>query len=138
MANLIIEGKEYGQHMFMVPIRSLEDHSLLPGVEAGDIGTKHGNEVKDHGYAIFTKVKIPRTNMLMKFQTLDSNGNYSKQGNPKLLYLFLLRGRASIVNLSYINLMRAITITLRYLSYRKQFGNNPDGSERIVLDYQLV
>jgi acyl-CoA oxidase len=42
MARLITAGKDYGPHAFVVPIRSMEDHTLLPGVMAGDIGPKMG------------------------------------------------------------------------------------------------
>ena len=114
--------------MFLVPIRSQEDHTLLPGIEAGDVGTKHGTPVKDHGYGIFSNVKIPRSNMLMQFQRVDRDGSYSKQGNPKIIYLFLLRGRVYIAHLSLLNIKKALTVSLRYLSYRKQFNTNPDGS----------
>lgn len=39
-AALLIDGKNYGIHPFMVQIRSLEDHTPLPGVTVGDIGPK--------------------------------------------------------------------------------------------------
>lgn len=42
MARLKTAGKDYGPHAFVVPIRSMEDHTLLPGVMAGDIGPKFG------------------------------------------------------------------------------------------------
>ena len=71
MAKLIVKGKNHGQHFFLVPFRSQEDHSLLPGVETGDLGPKHGWPMKDNGYAVFTHFRIPRTNMLMRFQELD-------------------------------------------------------------------
>ena len=97
MAKLIVDGKNYGQHFFLVPLRSPEDHSLLPGVETGDIGPKHGFIMKDNGYAIFTNVRIPRTNMLMRFQELDSEGNYRKKGNPKIIYIQIFTGRIILI-----------------------------------------
>nr|CAB3466674.1 unnamed protein product [Digitaria exilis] len=42
-ARLITEGKDYGIHGFIVQLRSLEDHSPLPGVTLGDIGGKFGS-----------------------------------------------------------------------------------------------
>jgi len=39
-AQLLLDGKIYGVHAFIVPIRSLEDHSPLPGITVGDIGPK--------------------------------------------------------------------------------------------------
>lgn len=42
-ARLFIDGKEYGAHVFVIPLRSLEDHRPFPGVEIGDIGPKAFN-----------------------------------------------------------------------------------------------
>ena len=39
---LIIRGKDYGIHAFLVQIRSYKDHTPLLGIEVGDIGTKFG------------------------------------------------------------------------------------------------
>ena len=39
-ARLIIDGKDFGAHGFIVPIRSLKDHRPFPGVKVGDIGPK--------------------------------------------------------------------------------------------------
>ena len=38
MARLILQGKDEGVMPFIVQLRSLEDHSVLPGLEIGDIG----------------------------------------------------------------------------------------------------
>ena len=42
IARLIVSENDYGPQCFIVPLRSLEDHTPLPGVEVGDIGLKHG------------------------------------------------------------------------------------------------
>lgn len=76
--------------------------------------------------------------MLMGFQELDSQGNYKKRGNPKVLYMALLNGRFGIIRSCYYSLGKGLTIALRYAAYRTQFKTNKDGSERKVLDYQLV
>ena len=36
-------------HVFMVQLRD-EDHKLLPGIEAGDVGPKLGDNAIDTGY----------------------------------------------------------------------------------------
>ena len=138
MAKLLVQGRNLGQHMFIVPIRSLEDHSVLPGIELGDIGPKLGFHLKDNGFAIFKGVRIPRANMLSGYQELTRDGLYRKKGNPKLLYISLLNGRFSIVRMSHEFLGKALTISLRYCAFRRQFKTAPDGGERKVLDYQLV
>lgn len=72
------EGIDRGIHNFLVPLRSMEDHKLLPGVETGDIGPKIGYNNMDNGYARFSGVKIPRRNMAMRFAKVDEEGRYSK------------------------------------------------------------
>lgn len=42
MAQLIIKGKNYGPHTFVVPVRDLQTHEPLEGVFVGDIGPKFG------------------------------------------------------------------------------------------------
>lgn len=80
-AQLIIDGKIYGLHVFLVPIRDPVTFKTLPGVEAGDIGPKLGFNTKDNGYAIFKNMLIPRRNMLMKFHIVSKEGKYSLQGD---------------------------------------------------------
>ena len=82
MARLLVKGRHLGQHMFIVPLRSLADHSVLPGVELGDIGSKYGYHLKVNGFAVFTDVRIPRENMLSGYQELTREGEYCKKGNP--------------------------------------------------------
>lgn len=55
---LIINNKNYGAQAFMVPIRDMETHKLLPGCEAGDIGPKIGYSIKDNGYLRMKNVLI--------------------------------------------------------------------------------
>ena len=47
-AQLIIDGKEYGVHVFMVQIRD-ENHIPLHGIEIGDLGKKIGDDTNDTG-----------------------------------------------------------------------------------------
>lgn len=42
MAQLIIEGKSYGPHPFVVQIRDLKTHEPLENIHVGDIGPKFG------------------------------------------------------------------------------------------------
>ena len=72
-AQLIIKGKKYGLHAFLVPIRD-DDGKLLPGVEAGDIGPKYGFNTKDNGYLCLKNYPIPRRYMLMKYSKVSKSG----------------------------------------------------------------
>jgi alkylation response protein AidB-like acyl-CoA dehydrogenase len=67
--------------VFLVPVRDPKTLTTLKGVEAGDIGPKITFQNKDNGYAIFTNVRIPRRNMLMKYHVVSKEGVYSLQGN---------------------------------------------------------
>jgi acyl-CoA oxidase len=66
-AQLVIAGKRYGIHHFIVPIRDMETNRLLTGVKAGDIGPKIGYNTKDNGFMRLSNVSIPRENMLMRY-----------------------------------------------------------------------
>lgn len=54
------DGKDRGVHNFLVPLRDMTTHKLLPGVTTGDIGPKIGYNNMDNGYAFFKNVVIPR------------------------------------------------------------------------------
>ena len=53
---MIIDGKNYGLHAFLVPIRDPKTFKTLPGIEAGDIGPKQGFNTKDNGFARFDNI----------------------------------------------------------------------------------
>jgi acyl-CoA oxidase len=79
-AQLILHGKGHGPHLFFVPLRSMEDHSVLPGVVCGDIGPKVYGAYSfiDNGWIRFDHVRIPRDNMLMKNAKVTKEGQYIK------------------------------------------------------------
>jgi hypothetical protein len=64
---------------FIVQLRSLEDHSPLPGVTLGDIGGKFGSGAynsMDNGVLQFDHVRIPRDQMLMRFVHFDRHTSF--------------------------------------------------------------
>ena len=88
-ARMMIRVKSYNVHSFLVPIRSLEDHTALPGVEVGDIGTKLGYATVDNGYLSFNKCRIPRENHLARLAHVDAKGNFETRGDPRALYIIM-------------------------------------------------
>ena len=44
MANLVVSGKDYGPHAFVVQIRDDSNHRLNAGIVIGDCGPKYGYE----------------------------------------------------------------------------------------------
>ena len=120
MARLIIKGHDHGPHAFIVQLRSLEDHTALPGIELGDIGLKLAYNDTDNGYARFDHVRIPRTNMPMGNAQVLNDGTYIKPRHDKLAYGTMLRTRNSIAHVVSFQLAQAVTIATRYSFVRRQ------------------
>ncbi|OZJ06922.1 hypothetical protein BZG36_00152 [Bifiguratus adelaidae] len=137
-AKLIIDGKDYGTHPFLVPIRDKETHQTLPGVEIMDIGPKVGANAMDNGYMLLKQVRIPRTNMLMRYARVSREGVYSKPIHNKLAYGAMTLVRVRIVENAANALSRAVTIGTRYCAVRRQGGGQGASGELAVLDYPSV
>ncbi|KAL9934189.1 hypothetical protein V8E36_006645 [Tilletia maclaganii] len=140
-AQLIIEGKSLGPHLFFVPLRNLQTGELFPGVSAGDIGPKAYGAFGglDNGWARFDHYKIPRGNMFAKHSQVTKDGEYIKPPSAKMSYLGMLFIRAQMIDRTGWMLSRGITIAVRYSSVRRQF-RDPDSSstadnERAVISY---
>ena len=67
MAQMIIDGVNYGPHAFVVPIREAVGGRPLPNILIGDCGKKQGLEGIDNGFIIFHNIRIPRKNLLNRF-----------------------------------------------------------------------
>ncbi|KAI7753238.1 hypothetical protein M8C21_006017 [Ambrosia artemisiifolia] len=139
-ARLIIDGHFYGVHGFIVQLRSLEDHSPLPGITLGDIGMKFGHgtyNTMDNGVARFDRVRIPRDQMLMRVSQVTKEGKYMKSNVPRQLgYATMVSVRQTIVSDASKALSRAVCIATRYSAIRRQFGSRDGGPETQVLDYK--
>ncbi|GAA6011611.1 hypothetical protein JCM10207_002678 [Rhodosporidiobolus poonsookiae] len=140
-ARLILNGKDYGPHLFICQLRSLDDHNLMPGIEAGEIGPKvHGGGGSvDNGWARFTHVRVPRKNMLSRFARVspEDGGKYVKPPHAKLSYGSMVYIRAQMISSLAWRLAKAVTISTRYLHQRRQFGEE-GADERQVITYPSV
>ncbi|KAF9354797.1 hypothetical protein BGX34_010817 [Mortierella sp. NVP85] len=122
MARLITAGKDHGPHAFVVPIRSMEDHTLLPGVMAGDIGPKMGFNTTDNGCMWFNHYRVPRISLLAKYSSIKpGSGEYITPPNAKLSYGTMVLIRASLIGGARRGIARAVTIATRYSAIRRQF-----------------
>ncbi|KAF9437421.1 hypothetical protein BGZ76_000792 [Entomortierella beljakovae] len=145
MARLITAGKDYGPHALVVPIRSMENHTLLPGVMAGDIGPKFGFNTTDNGCMWFDHYRVPRISLLAKYSSIKpGSGEYIKPPNAKLSYGTMVLIRASLVGSARNGLAKAICIATRYSAVRCQFVDKDSprkiGSkvvETAVIDYSM-
>lgn len=142
MANLIIKGKSYGMHPFLVHLRSLKDHTLLPGRRIMEMGCKLGAPAMDNGYICFDSVRIPRGNLLQRFQTVSKDGVYEKRNAAAQV---MTRGTMTLVRVGLCeiaahHLARAATIAIRYGVVRRQgtSATQPAQLEPKILDYASV
>ncbi|KAI8977142.1 hypothetical protein BDF20DRAFT_913512 [Mycotypha africana] len=144
-AQLILNGKSHGPHLFIVPIRSPVDLKPCKGVIVGDIGPKAygGFSTTDNGFALFDHVRIPRDNMLMKFAKVTRNGQYIPPVHDKLSYGSMVKLRVDIVHNAGWLLGKACTIATRYCTVRRQFHpltqkERGKGLEAQVISYSSV
>ncbi|GAA5987487.1 hypothetical protein JCM5350_003098 [Sporobolomyces pararoseus] len=146
-ARLILNGKDMGPHLFIVNLRSEKDHSLMPGIQAGEIGPKIHNAMGslDNGWARFDHVRIPRSHMLSRFAQVTEDGQYVKPPHSKVSYGGMLFIRAQMISSLSWRMAKAVTISLRYLNMRRQFadpdlkpGDEGFGQEKQVISYPGV
>lgn len=104
LANLYIDNEYKGLEAFLVPIRDMDTHEPLPGIQVGDIGPKMGLLGSDNGYLFLKNVRIPRKNMLMKYSEVNRNGQYSQHGDPKANYGAMTLLRSGFVRVSALGL----------------------------------
>lgn len=135
-ANLIVNGKNYGVKPFVVQLRDPETFDLLPGINIGDCGMKMGRNEIDNGWIKFTYVRVPRTNMLMKYTQVKRDGSVTEPPMSQLAYGALLFGRTSIIRESAEMAKKALVIAIRYACVRRQFGTSGGGKETQIMDYK--
>nr|XP_054360633.1 peroxisomal acyl-coenzyme A oxidase 2 isoform X3 [Mirounga angustirostris] len=136
-AQLICSGARQGMHAFIVPIRSLQDHTPLPGVTVGDIGPKMGFDHTDHGFLRLDHVRVPRENMLSRFAQVLPDGTYVKLGTLQTNYFSMVVLRVDLLLGEIIPLLqKACVIAIRYSVIRCQSSIRPSDPEAKILDYQ--
>ncbi|VDP21223.1 unnamed protein product [Heligmosomoides polygyrus] len=135
VACLIVNGKNYGPHNFVVPLRDAETHMPLPGVTIGDIGPKMAYNGVDNGFLGFEQFRIPRMNMLMKHVKVSlPNSKYTRPPHAKVGYSAMVHVRAHMIATQAMFLAQALTTAIRYSAVRRQ-GEISNGEVKI-LEYQ--
>ncbi|KAI9259492.1 acyl-CoA dehydrogenase/oxidase C-terminal [Phascolomyces articulosus] len=141
MARLILNGKDFGPHPFCVQIRSLEDHTPLPGITVGDLGPKFGFNSVDNGFIMFDHYRVPHISFLAKYsQVKPGSGEYVKPPNAKLSYGTMVWVRANIVLGVRMAIAKAATVAVRYSAVRKQFVDaaNPRKWDNQVIETPVI
>ncbi|MGY6498463.1 MAG: acyl-CoA dehydrogenase family protein [Microcella sp.] len=138
-AQLITRGVNHGVHAFYVPIRD-DNGDFLPGIGGEDDGLKGGLNGIDNGRLHFTQVRVPRTNLLNRYGSVDENGVYSSPIESPGRRFFtmlgtLVQGRISLDGACTVASKLALTIAIRYGTERRQFTAATD-DEVVLMDYQ--
>uniref|UniRef100_A0A8C9A5C1 Acyl-coenzyme A oxidase n=1 Tax=Prolemur simus TaxID=1328070 RepID=A0A8C9A5C1_PROSS len=137
LAQLICSGARRGMHGFIVPIRSLQDHTPLPGITVGDIGPKMNFDQLDNGFLRLDHVRVPRENMLNRFAQVLPDGTYIKLGTEQSNYLSMVVTRVEILLGEILpHLQKACVVAVRYSVIRRQSRLRPSDPEAKILDYQ--
>ncbi|EDW02147.1 probable peroxisomal acyl-coenzyme A oxidase 1 [Drosophila grimshawi] len=135
VAQLYISGKHKGIQMFIVPLRDADTHMPLPGVDVGEVGKKLGMAAVNLGFLGLKNVRIPRTNMLMKYAKVDRDGTFTASPASRVNYLTMVYTRCLIVNLNSTLLLQAATIATRYSAVRRQSPIEPNEPEPQIIDH---
>lgn len=117
-AQTIVKGKNEGVNSFIVQIRE-KDMSLSPGVFIEDMGFKVALNGIDNGRIIFTNVRIPRENMLNKYNDVLPDGTFVSEQKKASARFFkvterLLSGRLCISSMTLANIKTVLHETIRY------------------------
>ncbi|WP_026553074.1 acyl-CoA dehydrogenase [Arthrobacter sp. H20] len=139
-AQLITGGVNHGVHAFYVELRDAEGN-FLPGIGGEDDGLKGGLNGIDNGRLHFSKVRIPRTNLLNRYGDVDSDGAYTSPiASPGRRFFTMLgtlvQGRVSLDGAAVAVTKLALKTAVQYSVERRQFNAGSDLKEEVLLDYQ--
>lgn len=144
VAKLVISGRDYGTHLFLVQLRDPNTHRTLSGVEIYELGPKafQGMLGTDNGALQFHNVRIPRTQMLSRNAQVRKDGKYIPAKNSKHAYGSMVTVRALMAETTGWDLIKAVVVAYHYTKFRRQFTKpNSDKDkveETVVFDYNSV
>lgn len=139
-AHLIIEGKQHGVHVFLVPLRDAKTGKLMNGVYMEDCEYKMGLNGIDNFSFGFNQVRIPRDNMLNRFSEVMEDGRYVNRCGTESRHFGmtvgeLSGGRLAIAAVGLTTCKMGLTIAIRYAFERRQFGAPNSSSEVAIMSY---
>lgn len=138
-AQLIVDGENHGVHAILVPIRDA-DNNLMPRVKVEDCGYKIGLNGVDNGRIWFDNVSVPVENLLDKYGSINSDGQYeSPIKNPNKRFFTMLGalvvGRVCVGQAGVNASKTALTIAIKYANKRRQFAAKDGAQENLLMDY---
>lgn len=140
VAKLIIDGKSYGNHLFLTQLRDLKTQQLMPGVEIYELGPKVYQSMVgvDNGALQFHNVRVPRSQMLARNAQVKRDGTYVPPKNMKHSYGSMVTVRAIMAEITGADLLKAVAVGYHYTTFRTQFWKKGESKETTVFDYASV
>lgn len=140
VARLIVDSKDYGNHLFLTQLRDLETQELMPGVEIYELGPKvfQGMVGVDNGAMQFHNVRVPRSQMLARNAQVLRDGTYVPPKNTKHSYGSMITVRAIMAEITGYDLLKAVAVAYHYTTFRKQFWISGEKEENTVFNYASV
>lgn len=139
-AQLIVRGKNYGIHAFVVRLRDKPHGTVSPGVHIEDCGAKAGLNGVDNGRIWFDNLRIPREDMLSGTSSVAPDGTYtsdlaSADERFGAALAALTGGRVGIA-LNAVNAAKiGLAIAVRYAYARRAFAERPGLAEVPLMSY---
>lgn len=118
-AQLVIDDNQLSPAPFLVQIRETDTHMPCKGIKCGEMGPKLGWNSKENGWLSFDHVRIPRSQMLSKFVSVDREGSFSIEGDLRVLYATMMGIRSMLIEQAPYQLSVALTIAIRYSCVRR-------------------
>lgn len=138
-AQLIVNGKNEGVHVILVPLRD-KNHKLLPGIKVEDNEYKLGLNGVDNGKIWFHQVRVPRENLLNKYGDITPEGLYTsniKNPNKRFFTMLgtLVGGRICVARAGLGGAKMALTVAIKHALKRRQFNDSIKIQEDLLMDY---
>ncbi|KAI9342781.1 hypothetical protein DFJ73DRAFT_661456 [Zopfochytrium polystomum] len=127
----IVNGENIGLNWVIVPLRDPKTGRLVPGITAGDIGSKAGRQGLDNGWIQASNARVPLDHLLMKWTQVEPNGDVTPPPHPAIVYATLIPERITSVSAIRVLLGQSVTIAARYGVVRRQGPVNQQ-----IIDYQ--
>lgn len=140
VARLIIKEKEYGNHLFIVQVRDLKTHEILPNITIFDQGEKtlgfFGGV--DNGVMRFYDHRIPRSHMFAGSSSVSRDGTFVLSKSKKHSFASMVIIRGMMADELGLEVMKPLYAATKYAQFRRQFGASPQDEETRVVEYASV
>ncbi|KAL4446654.1 hypothetical protein ABPG74_005592 [Tetrahymena malaccensis] len=139
-SQLFVNKVRQGVAAFLIPIRNTSQQAqLLPGIEVGDVETKHAGAQNDNGFVKFNQLRVTKESLLQRYITLNKKGQIQLQENKKILLANMIQKRLGHVLELGLLLAQASTIAVRFSLVQDRYYNDQFGTKYIKnLDYQVI